>query len=322
MISIVRGNDFTLIIPLEKLIIESGNKIVVPFYPGDAELTVYLINDISKTKVACILEDNILRVEVKRKNISNGLYGIEIIAIKDGINMRSMNVGQFRIVESNDKADYSDAVEFGVDVHQLQSQVFVLFGVSSGPAVSDYDKLENRPRINEVVLSGDKTLAELGIQPKGDYIADPNYVHTDNNFTKDLKERIESLNNYDDRDIRSAVTKLEHALDKLVDGDVNGVIDAFNEIETFLAGITESDSLTKMLSDLRSSILGEIPDWAKQAKKPTYTASEVGALPSTATIPAKVSELDNDSKFVTEEYVTGILGDIGSILDEINGEVI
>ena len=42
-----------------------------------------------------------------------------------------------------------------------------------------------------------------------------------------------------------------------------------------------------------------VPDWAKQATKPTYTASEVGALPSSTVIPTKVSQLTNDSGFIT-----------------------
>lgn len=33
----------------------------------------------------------------------------------------------------------------------------------------DYEKLENQPSINDVTLTGNKTLDELGIQPKGDY---------------------------------------------------------------------------------------------------------------------------------------------------------
>lgn len=41
-----------------------------------------------------------------------------------------------------------------------------------------------------------------------------------------------------------------------------------------------------------------VPDWAKQPNKPTYTASEVGALPSTTKIPTKVSELTNDSGYL------------------------
>lgn len=37
-----------------------------------------------------------------------------------------------------------------------------------------------------------------------------------------------------------------------------------------------------------------VPSWAKQASKPTYTASEVGALPSTTVIPSALSDLTND----------------------------
>lgn len=43
-----------------------------------------------------------------------------------------------------------------------------------------------------------------------------------------------------------------------------------------------------------------VPSWAKQATKPSYTASEVGALPSTTKIPSKTSDLTNDSGFLTE----------------------
>ena len=43
-----------------------------------------------------------------------------------------------------------------------------------------------------------------------------------------------------------------------------------------------------------------VSDWAKQPEKPTYTASEVGALPDTTKIPSKTSDLQNDSGFLTE----------------------
>lgn len=42
-----------------------------------------------------------------------------------------------------------------------------------------------------------------------------------------------------------------------------------------------------------------VPSWAKASSKPTYTASEVGALPDTTTIPSKTSDLTNDSGFIT-----------------------
>ena len=44
-----------------------------------------------------------------------------------------------------------------------------------------------------------------------------------------------------------------------------------------------------------------VPSWAKQQNKPSYTAQEVGALPDDTPIPSKVSELTNDSGFLTAE---------------------
>lgn len=43
----------------------------------------------------------------------------------------------------------------------------------------------------------------------------------------------------------------------------------------------------------------DISSWAKATTKPSYTASEVGALPDTTSIPAKTSDLTNDSGFIT-----------------------
>ena len=39
-------------------------------------------------------------------------------------------------------------------------------------------------------------------------------------------------------------------------------------------------------------------------------------------IPTNTSQLSNDSGFTTKTYVDGIVGDINSALDAINGEVI
>ena len=45
-------------------------------------------------------------------------------------------------------------------------------------------------------------------------------------------------------------------------------------------------------------------------------------LTNKPTIPTKTSDLTNDSDFTTKAYVDGLVGDIGTILDNINGEVI
>jgi len=53
----------------------------------------------------------------------------------------------------------------------------------------------------------------------------------------------------------------------------------------FITGYTETDPT--------------VPAWAKASSKPSYTASEVGALPSTTVIPSKTSDLINDNGFLT-----------------------
>ena len=47
----------------------------------------------------------------------------------------------------------------------------------------------------------------------------------------------------------------------------------------------------------------EISSWAKAPVKPTYTASEVGALPAGTKIPHKTSDIINDSGFITSSAI-------------------
>lgn len=63
------------------------------------------------------------------------------------------------------------------------------------------------------------------------------------------------------------------------------------------------------------------PTWVNSSTKPSYTAAEVGALPSTTTIPSKTSELDNDSEYVKSTELKTINGKsiVGSGNIEISG---
>lgn len=79
-----------------------------------------------------------------------------------------------------------------------------------------------------------------------------------NDFTNALKAKLEGLRNYDDTALNKEIDALEKRIDTLVGGSASEAIDTFNEIEAFLAGISDTSSLTKMLSDLRASVLEEI----------------------------------------------------------------
>lgn len=51
------------------------------------------------------------------------------------------------------------------------------------------------------------------------------------------------------------------------------------------------------------------PGWVNSATKPTYTASEVGALPEGTKIPTKTSDIENDSGFLTSSGFKTINGE-------------
>ncbi len=64
-------------------------------------------------------------------------------------------------------------------------------------------------------------------------------------------------------------------------------------------GVADSVDWSKVLNK---------PGWVNSQTKPSYTASEVGALPSDTAIPSKTSDLENDSKFVKETGLKTING--------------
>lgn len=58
----------------------------------------------------------------------------------------------------------------------------------------DYTELSNKPSINSVMLTGNKTASDLGLEPADNTIVkDSNYVHTDNNFTTTLKNKLDGI---------------------------------------------------------------------------------------------------------------------------------
>lgn len=84
------------------------------------------------------------------------------------------------------------------------------------------------------------------------------YGLSKNDFTDLLKAKLESLQNYDDSEVRSLVAEIQKELDTLVEGDTQGVIDSFNEMEAFLQGITETETLTGLLEQLKTSLEEQI----------------------------------------------------------------
>lgn len=80
-----------------------------------------------------------------------------------------------------------------------------LDGSGGTGGTTDYSELENKPKINNIELSGNRTLAELGIQPEGDYLeseSDPTVPSHVKNITQqninDWNNKSEFSGSYND----------------------------------------------------------------------------------------------------------------------------
>lgn len=158
-------------------------------------------------------------------------------------------------------------------------------------------------------------------------------AYTKQNFTNGVVLDATQLNNMDNQvaaneaaidEIKSnSYATEEYVKNKIAEAELGGE-------EVDLSGYAQKSELPTKTSDLTndSGFITEytetdptVPAWAKQPTKPTYTASEVGALPNTTTIPTvptKVSAFTNDAGYLTEhqslvDYAkTADLGDLAA----------
>lgn len=81
-----------------------------------------------------------------------------------------------------------------------------------------------------------------------------------NDFTDALKAKLEGLSNYDDTEVRALITAVSGRLDTILGDGASTAIDTFNEIEAFLAGITDTQTLTGLLQQQKQTITNETDD--------------------------------------------------------------
>ena len=153
-------------------------------------------------------------------------------------------------------------------------------------AYSDYEELTNKPKINDVELVGNKSLSDIGAAAIEDIPTVPTKVsqlQNDSGFITGYTETDPTVPSWAKASSKPTYTASEVGAlpDDTVIPTVPTDVSAFNNDAGYLT--SESDPT--------------VPAWAKEENKPSYTASEVGALPDTTTIPTKTSDLNNDALF-------------------------
>jgi hypothetical protein len=105
MKKIVRGNDFTLRIPVKKIV--NGEQVAFPL-PACTDIVVNIVNQYRRVNLAYSIdtaEDNIINARVEGDAVSVGIYALEVRGKIFGNDWRSKEYEQFAIVDNNASGD-------------------------------------------------------------------------------------------------------------------------------------------------------------------------------------------------------------------------
>ncbi len=105
MKKIVRGNDFTLRIPVKKIV--NGEQVSFPL-TDCTDIAVHVVSKYKRTALPYTIDkesDDVLLADVDGTALSLGTYALEVTGKLEGANWRSYEYEQFAIVDNNASSD-------------------------------------------------------------------------------------------------------------------------------------------------------------------------------------------------------------------------
>lgn len=124
-VKILRGNQVTIALPLERLVISSTGQVVEEYIPDPDDEIMVNVRERQTFRYVPTIEDNVATF-VLGADVPCGVYGVEVLITKaDGTRLRSYRLSQIAIVENNERAGLSEGVEFGVDSVQLDAAAYI-----------------------------------------------------------------------------------------------------------------------------------------------------------------------------------------------------
>ena len=128
MKKIVRGNDFTLRIPVRKIV--NGEQVAFPL-PACTDIVVNIVNQYRRVALSYTIdtaEDNIINARVEGDAVSVGTYALEVRGKIFGNDWRSKEYEQFAIVDNNASGDTAFEGELieGEDSVEMNTALVIL----------------------------------------------------------------------------------------------------------------------------------------------------------------------------------------------------
>nr|DAK97363.1 MAG TPA: hypothetical protein [Caudoviricetes sp.] len=126
MKKIVRGNDFTLRVPVRKIV---GGEVEKFPLPACEEVEVNLVNAFRRRRMAHTIgveDDSLLEVRVKSSEMALGAYALEVRGKLFGCSWRSNEYEQIQLVDNNAQGDTVFEPQEGEDSVEMDTAVVVL----------------------------------------------------------------------------------------------------------------------------------------------------------------------------------------------------
>ena len=160
MKKIVKGNDFTLKIPVMKIV--NGEKVAFPL-PACTDMVVRVCSPYRRYELEYSIdaaEDNIILAKVEGDTLSLGTYAVEVRGKIYGNDWRSNEYPQFRIVNENADADteFSEGDEGDNSVEMDTAIVFLPPEANLSTLISDAETLVSKA--DEAVTNAEKAVAK------------------------------------------------------------------------------------------------------------------------------------------------------------------
>lgn len=141
MKKIVRGNDFTLRIPVMKIV--NGERVAFPL-PGCTDIKVNVVNQYRRIALSYTIdvsEDNVLLARVEGDRVAVGTYALEVKGKLFGNDWRSNEYEQFQLVDNNAAGDTVFEPHEGEDSVEMDTALVVLApSVELGNLIKDAEE--------------------------------------------------------------------------------------------------------------------------------------------------------------------------------------
>ena len=166
MKKIVRGNDFTLRIPVCKIV--NGEQVAFPL-PACTDIVVNIVNQYRRVALSYTIdtaEDNIINARVEGDAVSVGTYALEVRGKIFGNDWRSKEYEQFSIVDNNASGDtaFNGELIEGEDSVEMNTALVVLPPTAElTQLITDANTALETAKQTDVILNAneyDRTVAE------------------------------------------------------------------------------------------------------------------------------------------------------------------